>query len=151
MHPPFATVASLASVGIWATSHLDIVAKVDGFSQARKACTFGRIERDQSNENIYEVRIDRVAASLLRQNEFKPKRKLVHSVTSSLALQNCSALSAIVESAPLVIRARCAAVSGRLRSMKKRAVTSLVFMRSVAPLAPALSLSCATLAIFAHI
>ena len=40
--------------------------------------------------------------------------------TRDAALQNASAGSAISVSAPLEMRARCAAVSGMMRSMKKR-------------------------------
>jgi hypothetical protein len=64
--------------------------------------------------------------------------------------QNASAASAIMESAPAWMRARWAPVSGIICSKKKRAVTSLAFMRSVEPLAPSASFSEATLAIFAH-
>jgi hypothetical protein len=64
--------------------------------------------------------------------------------------QNASAGSAIMVSAPVVMRFRCAALSGRTRSMKNLPVTSFAFMRSSLPFAPFLSFSCAALAICAH-
>ncbi len=66
------------------------------------------------------------------------------------APQNISSGNSIVLAAPAVIRASCAAVSGNTRSMKKRPVTSLAFMRADAPLAPSLSFACAAAAMRAH-
>ena len=66
------------------------------------------------------------------------------------APQNISAFSSIVLAAPDWMRASCACVSGSTRSMKKRPVTSLAFMRSVEPLAPAFSFSRAAAAILHH-
>src|SRR3954464_11135827 len=65
------------------------------------------------------------------------------------ARQNASAANSIVVAQPVWMRARCTVVSGSIRSMKKRPVTSLVVRYGVAPLAAILSW--ATLAIFAHI
>src|SRR4051812_19442948 len=64
--------------------------------------------------------------------------------------QNASAGNSITVSAPVVMRLRCAALSGSTRSMKNLPVTSFAFMRSSEPFAPFLSFSCATLAICAH-
>ena len=44
------------------------------------------------------------------------------------------AIRRIVEAAPDWMRARCVAVSGNMRSMKKRAVTSFAFIAGAAPL-----------------
>ncbi len=48
-------------------------------------------------------------------------------------LQNASAGISIMLAAPAWMRARCAPVSGSIRSIKKRAVTSLAFMRTGSP------------------
>ena len=64
--------------------------------------------------------------------------------------QNASAGSSIVLAAPAWMRARWVAVSGNMRSTKKRPVTSLALMRSPAPLAPAASLPWAASAMRAH-
>ena len=52
--------------------------------------------------------------------------------------------------APDEMRARCAPVSGSMRSMKKRPVLSLASILSAAPL-PSAFLACAAFAILAHI
>ena len=65
--------------------------------------------------------------------------------------QNAAASSAISVSAPVSMRALRSAVSGRMRSMKNFAVTSLFFRYSARAVSPAASFSSAALAIFAHI
>jgi hypothetical protein len=62
--------------------------------------------------------------------------------------QNASAGSSIRLPAPAWMRARWVAVSGSRRSMKKRPVTSLAFMRSLAP--PLARLACAASTIRHH-
>src|SRR5713101_1493038 len=63
--------------------------------------------------------------------------------------QNASAGSSIVLAAPAWMRARWVAVSGSMRSMKKRPVTSLACMRVASPSPPA-SLACAASTIRYH-
>ena len=66
------------------------------------------------------------------------------------AAQNSSAGRAIALAEPARMRARCTLLSGSMRSMKKRAVTSFAFMRVASP-DPLASFSCATSTIRHHI
>jgi hypothetical protein len=70
-------------------------------------------------------------SSLAAPREGAPENEIRRVATP----QNASSGNSIVEVAPAWMRARWLAVSGSVRSMKKRAVTSLVFMRGPEPLA----------------
>src|SRR5262249_6787783 len=64
--------------------------------------------------------------------------------------QNASTGSSMVDLAPASMRAKWVAVSGNMRSTKKRPVTSLAFMRSAAPSAPLANLAFAASTIRHH-
>ena len=76
-----------------------------------------------------------------------PDRQIDHGRARSGQSQNASAGSSIMLAAPAWMRARCAPVSGSMRSMKKRPVTSFAVMRSSAPAA---SFACAASAMRHH-
>ena len=94
---------------------------------------------------------DMIASSLvdgsIRRLNAERTGKTIPAAEIESEFQNASAGSSIRLAAPDWMRARCVAVSGSMRSMKKRPVTSFAVMRASAPAA---SFACAALAMRHH-